>query len=113
MCGPSNFFCLCAPAFTIPEEAHNQDILANLERLGTRYLCRAESPEIAQLFLRPQAHHLPGVLAIVASPKAVLARDVLVAILENQDRSLEDFERQMRGVGRQCVIDVGLARIII
>ena len=41
------------PSFSIPKEAHNQNILADLERLGTRYLRPAQSPEIAQFFLRP------------------------------------------------------------
>jgi hypothetical protein len=97
-----------APALRVAEEAHDEHVLADLDRRGRGQARGDEALEVPHLLLRPQAHHLPRVVAVVAAPEAVLARDVLVPVLEHEDRRLEDLEREVRAVRRERVVHVCL-----
>lgn len=64
--------------------------------------------QVAHLLLRPCLDHLPRVRLTVAIAEAIFARDVLVAVLEDEDRGLEDLDGVFFVVFALGVIHVSL-----
>jgi hypothetical protein len=95
----------------VAEERHHEHVLAHLERLRARDARGAEALQVPHLLLRPHAHHLPRVVARVPAPEAVLARDVLVPVAEDEDGGLVDLEREVRAAGRARVVHVRLCAL--
>lgn len=71
------------PAFFVPQEGHDQDVLPNLDWLRTGYTSGDQAFEVPHLFLCPEPDHLARVTTTVTSSEPIFARDIAVSIFEN------------------------------
>ena len=67
-----------------------------------------QSGQVSHLFLCPGPNHFSRILTAVALPEPELSGDVLVSVLENEDRRFVDLDGAIATLLGRAVVDVGL-----
>lgn len=86
----------CTQTF-LSNKFHDNNVIFEEIGLGSfnEPLCHIQSFEISYLFLGPQLHHLTRVALAVTPSKSEFSTDIPFSILENKNRGLENFDREL------------------
>lgn len=113
------------PSIVVAEELHAKHVLPHFDRSRASNPLVLQPTQVPHLLLGPHSNHLPRVALAVTVSEPMLACNVAVSILEDEDRGLVDLEGEVRrereGVRirscrsgrlgrREGVVDIGLKK---